>query len=90
MLLCTGVGQHTTPELRVALPFVHVPASLACGVSPPAADPVVLATAPCLAEVHAPACAPDQQARMAAWRQQLAALRPDVRITPSPPSDDKQ
>lgn len=42
------------------------------------ADAAMLAAAPRLAEVHAPGSP-------AEWRTQLAALRPDVRITPAPP-----
>ena len=49
------------------------------------ADPAVLASAPRLAEVHAPGSP-------APWREQLAALRPDVAITPAvePPAVEQQ
>ena len=45
--------------------------------APTPADPAVLASAPRLAELHAPGSSAD-------WRARLAALRPDVAITPAP------
>lgn len=53
--------------------------------APNSAGPAVLASAPALAEVHAPdSHGPFQQAhneQLDAWCPQLAALRPDLRIT---------
>ena len=58
----------------------------------PVTDPGLLASVPHLAVVHAPhprgarqAQRAEQAQLAAAWRAQLAALRPDVRITPPPP-----
>lgn len=67
---------------------------LKSGNLPCIADPAVLASAPRLVEVHAPEAWSSQVAQVAHWRSQLAALRPDVRITPTllpaPPAGEGQ
>lgn len=82
------------PEARAAIlynpctpwhPHVVLWAAINNSYAPRSADPAVLASAPALAEVHAPGThRPIQHAhskRLDAWRNQLAALRPDLCIT---------